>query len=252
MHLAQRCGSGQYPAPPKRRRGAKILYSPSVMPAPRLSPSALPPLLASDEPPPGEVFNAELLDRAGALPTLFVCDHAGRRVPKALGDLGVDATAFERHIAWDIGAADVGAAPGAHVRRPVDLATYSRLVLDPNRCLDEPSRSRRSVTARRYGQCRAFCGRPCRARRRAAYALPRVDRRRGAAAVARRQAAGRGLGPHLHAGIQGLRAAVADRRAVEPRLAYCGAADQARWPRAATSSSATTSPIRARTGRAIP
>jgi predicted N-formylglutamate amidohydrolase len=109
------------------------------MPVPRVSPSAPPPLLASDESPPGEVFNAELLDRTGVLPTLFLCDHAGRRVPKTLGDLGLDATAFERHIAWDIGAADSARHLARVFEAPLILATYSRLALDPNRYLDDPS-----------------------------------------------------------------------------------------------------------------
>jgi predicted N-formylglutamate amidohydrolase len=109
------------------------------MPAPRLSKSAPPSLLAPDEPAPGEVFNAERLDRPGRAPTLFICDHAGRRVPKALGDLGLDATAFERHIAWDIGAADAARHLARAFGAPLILATYSRLVLDPNRYLDDPS-----------------------------------------------------------------------------------------------------------------
>ena len=104
-----------------------------------MSPATTSPLLAPDEPAPGEVFNAELLDRASDAPTLFICDHAGRRVPKALGDLGLDATAFERHIAWDIGAADSARHLARTFAAPLILATYSRLALDPNRYLDDPS-----------------------------------------------------------------------------------------------------------------
>ena len=70
---------------------------------------------------------------------MFVCDHAGRRVPKALGDLGLDVTAFDRHIAWDIGAADAARHLARTFEAPLILATYSRLVLDPNRYLDDPS-----------------------------------------------------------------------------------------------------------------
>jgi predicted N-formylglutamate amidohydrolase len=109
------------------------------MPAQRLSNPAPSSLLAPDEPAPGEVFNAELLDRPGQAPTLFICDHAGRRVPKALGHLGLEATAFERHIAWDIGAADAARHLARTFGAPLILATYSRLVLDPNRYLDDPS-----------------------------------------------------------------------------------------------------------------
>lgn len=104
---------------------------------PRLN--SAPPLLAPDEPSPGDIFNAEFLERPGPSPTLFICDHAGRRVPKALGDLGLDATAFERHIAWDIGAADAARHLARIFGAPLVLATYSRLVLDPNRHVEDPS-----------------------------------------------------------------------------------------------------------------
>jgi predicted N-formylglutamate amidohydrolase len=106
---------------------------------PRFSPPVSSPLLAPDEPPPSELFNAELLDRPGEAPTLFVCDHAGRRVPKALGDLGLDPTAFERHIAWDIGAADAARHLARTFLAPLILGTYSRLVIDLNRQIDDPS-----------------------------------------------------------------------------------------------------------------
>jgi predicted N-formylglutamate amidohydrolase len=41
-------------------------------------------LLADDELPPYETFNPE-----GAAPILLICDHASRRIPRALGDLGL-------------------------------------------------------------------------------------------------------------------------------------------------------------------
>jgi predicted N-formylglutamate amidohydrolase len=110
------------------------------MPVTRLAAAAVPsPLLAPDEPPPAELFNAEMLDRPGDRPVLFVCDHAGRRVPRSLGDLGLDATAFERHIAWDIGAADCARHLARTFAAPLILATYSRLVIDPNRQTEDPT-----------------------------------------------------------------------------------------------------------------
>ncbi len=92
-----------------------------------------PGLLQPDEPPPAELFNMEVLNRPGDMPALFVCDHAARRVPRALGDLGLDPTAFERHIAWDIGAADVARHLARTFVAPLVLGTYSRLVIDLNR-----------------------------------------------------------------------------------------------------------------------
>ncbi len=94
--------------------------------------SAEPPLLSPDDPPPVEIFNG-----AGGAPLLMVCDHAGRAVPQRLGDLGLPASAFDRHIAWDIGAADVARRLAARLMSPLVLSVYSRLVVDVNRRPDD-------------------------------------------------------------------------------------------------------------------
>jgi len=92
------------------------------------------PLLAIDEPPAFSIENA-----AGTSPFFFTCDHAGRRLPRALGNLGVSARELQRHIAWDIGAAGVM----SHLARRLDAfaiaQTYSRLAIDCNRPLDSPT-----------------------------------------------------------------------------------------------------------------
>lgn len=85
-------------------------------------------LLAPDEKPPIEIYNA-----GGRAPLLFVCDHAGRAVPRALGDLGVPSPEFDRHIAWDIGAADVAMRLAGAFDAKLILSGYSRLVIDLNR-----------------------------------------------------------------------------------------------------------------------
>jgi predicted N-formylglutamate amidohydrolase len=90
--------------------------------------------LSPDEPPPAEVFN-----EGGAAATLLVCDHAGRRIPKCLGDLGLEPAAFERHIAWDIGAAEVARRLAIRLDAPLVLSNYSRLVIDVNRRPDDPT-----------------------------------------------------------------------------------------------------------------
>src|SRR5262249_31017182 len=79
-------------------------------------------LLAAAEPPPFELVNGE-----GAAPLLFVCDHAGRAIPRALGRLGLDEATLARHIAWDIGIADLTRALAFRFGAPAVLATYSRL-----------------------------------------------------------------------------------------------------------------------------
>lgn len=64
---------------------------------------------------------------------LIICDHAGRSIPKSLGDLGLPPEAFERHIAWDIGALELARALGRALEGPVIAQRYSRLVIDCNR-----------------------------------------------------------------------------------------------------------------------
>src|SRR5271165_1672996 len=73
---------------------------------------------------------------AGAL---IVCDHASNAIPPDYGTLGLPREALERHIAYDIGAADVTRALAAELGAPAVLSTYSRLVIDPNRGLDDPT-----------------------------------------------------------------------------------------------------------------
>lgn len=85
-------------------------------------------LLAADEPPPYTVERA-----AGASPLLLVCDHAGNRIPRRLGTLGVSATDMRRHIAWDVGAAELARRMSARLDATLVLQTYSRLVIDCNR-----------------------------------------------------------------------------------------------------------------------
>ena len=71
-------------------------------------------------------------------PFLVVCDHAGRAVPRALGDMGVPAAGWERHIAWDIGAAALADALGDAWGAAVIKQRWSRLVIDCNR---DPARA---------------------------------------------------------------------------------------------------------------
>ena len=89
-------------------------------------------LLAADEPPPFEVVPASPASRF-----VVVCDHAGRRVPRALDSLGLPDSEFERHIAWDIGVAGLGQKLARALDATLILQPYSRLVIDCNR---RPSR----------------------------------------------------------------------------------------------------------------
>ena len=70
---------------------------------------------------------------------LIICDHASNAIPPGYGTLGLPREALERHIAYDIGAAAVTRALAERLGAPAVLSTYSRLVIDPNRGLDDPT-----------------------------------------------------------------------------------------------------------------
>lgn len=91
-------------------------------------------LLAPDEPRPFELFNG-----AGRAPLLLICDHATRFIPRALNRLGLDEAALARHIAWDIGIAEVTRRLARRLDAPAVLSHFSRLIVDPNRQLDNPT-----------------------------------------------------------------------------------------------------------------
>ena len=94
----------------------------------------LPPTAAASLGPPFELVNS-----GGKAPLVLVCDHASRALPDAYGTLGVDAAELWRHIACDIGAADVTRRLAELLDAPAVLAGYSRLLIDCNRATDDPS-----------------------------------------------------------------------------------------------------------------
>lgn len=70
---------------------------------------------------------------------LFLCDHASNALPPEYGDLGLPAGQFQRHIAYDIGAAWMTRRLAALFDAPAVMTTYSRLLIDPNRGGDDPT-----------------------------------------------------------------------------------------------------------------
>lgn len=85
-------------------------------------------LLAPDEPEVVAVQNPH----AGS-PILFISDHAGRRIPRRLGTLGLGDADLERHVAWDIGIQGVTAPIADKLGATYIYQRYSRLVIDCNR-----------------------------------------------------------------------------------------------------------------------
>lgn len=72
---------------------------------------------------------------------LITCDHAANTVPPSVGggDLGLPRSDMDRHIAFDIGAAGVTRALADALGAPAILSGFSRLVIDPNRGVDDPT-----------------------------------------------------------------------------------------------------------------
>jgi predicted N-formylglutamate amidohydrolase len=85
-------------------------------------------LLDDDEPPPVRILRPE-----GGSDFFLTADHAGRRIPRRLGTLGLPESELGRHIAWDIGIAGTTERLADLLDATAVLQTYSRLVIDCNR-----------------------------------------------------------------------------------------------------------------------
>lgn len=91
-------------------------------------------LLGVDEPAPAWVFNPE-----GKADLVLLCDHAENFIPRALDGLGLTHEQLERHIAYDIGIAPVTRRLAEALDAPAVFSHFSRLIVDPNRQLDDPT-----------------------------------------------------------------------------------------------------------------
>lgn len=80
----------------------------------------------------------EVLPGDPACGLVIACDHASNYVPPDI-DLGMPASEFARHIAYDIGAAGVTRRLAAALNAPAILTNFSRLIIDPNRGRADPT-----------------------------------------------------------------------------------------------------------------
>ena len=87
---------------------------------------------------PTDPAPVEVVNRNGPSPFVLCCEHAGRLVPAVLGDLGVPDADMDRHIAYDVGAAELARMMAALLDAPLFLQRYSRLVIDCNRPFKAP------------------------------------------------------------------------------------------------------------------
>jgi predicted N-formylglutamate amidohydrolase len=85
-------------------------------------------LLGPDESPAVATLRPQ-----GTSPFLLVSDHAGRRIPRKLGDLGVSESEWKRHTAYDVGIEPVVRFMADTLDAHAILQPYSRLVIDCNR-----------------------------------------------------------------------------------------------------------------------
>ncbi len=109
------------------------VFDPPSLPSAASPPEfAASPLLGADDPPAYELHHP-----TGRRPWLLVCDHASRAIPASLHRLGLPIEATWRHIAYDIGAAELARALARWLDAPAVLAGYSRLVVDCNRRLED-------------------------------------------------------------------------------------------------------------------
>ncbi len=81
----------------------------------------------------------ELLEGALDRGLVLLCDHASNHLPAHYGSLGLPKAEFERHIAYDIGAAQVTRKMSKILGVPAVLSKFSRLLIDPNRGSDDPT-----------------------------------------------------------------------------------------------------------------
>ncbi len=75
----------------------------------------------------------------GDLQFIILCDHATNAIPPGYNNLGLTDDQLAQHIAWDIGAAKTAEMIGDRLDCPVILAGFSRLLIDANRGIDDPT-----------------------------------------------------------------------------------------------------------------
>ncbi len=92
------------------------------------------PLIGPDDPPAVTHLNPE-----GSARALLLADHAGAAIPGSLDRLGLGEVPLERHIAYDIGSRGVTERLSELLDAPALIHGYSRLLIDPNRELDDPT-----------------------------------------------------------------------------------------------------------------
>ncbi len=80
-----------------------------------------------------------MLNEGGTAKVLLVADHASNAIPRAMGKLGLDDWILDQHVAYDIGSSKLITHLARHLDAPAVVAGYSRLLVDLNRSLEDPT-----------------------------------------------------------------------------------------------------------------
>ena len=70
---------------------------------------------------------------------LVICDHASNKIPVKFQELGLSKEILGSHIAFDIGAKEVALYLSNILECPLVMTDFSRLLIDPNRGIDDPT-----------------------------------------------------------------------------------------------------------------
>ena len=92
------------------------------------------PLIGPGDPPPFMTYND-----AGKAPALLVADHASPFFPASQHQLDLADWVLEQHVAWDIGSDMLTRFLADKLDAQTVLAGFSRLIVDPNRKLEDAS-----------------------------------------------------------------------------------------------------------------
>jgi len=85
------------------------------------------------------ILQCEILNPDALGDIIILCEHASNHVPAAYEQLGLDEEDLQKHIAWDIGTADVTRKMCDMMNVAGVLAPVSRLLIDGNREPDHPT-----------------------------------------------------------------------------------------------------------------
>ncbi len=85
------------------------------------------------------IITPEIINRDGAANLVLICDHAANYIPEVYRGLGLGEDMLETHIVWDIGAGGITRRLSGLLDAPAILARHSRLLVDSNREIHDPT-----------------------------------------------------------------------------------------------------------------